>query len=444
MVQFVQEESTNAENIPTLRADHSPIAGRVCFSFAAYARSVIDHLRRCQVPVARGLSDQELGAIEASFAFVFPPDLRSILQEGLPVGVGFPNWRSGAAGRQQLQMMVDLPTAGLAYDIAKGRFWWKDWGSQPSTSREALHIARKELSAAPTLIPIYNHCYIPSSPSLAGNPVFFVYQNDFYYAGYDVSDFFQREAFVPHENLDTPTTPRSASCIRDLIDTAHMDSCKGIAANSPRAIAMSDLFEGNSQRRDSSPLKPTCTQFHQKPLPAATKVLTRFTIQTPSWAAKTARRIDFWSDLVESKHDMNLAADSATGIFSSDLKLEIDLTAKQARCKRVRWEDLGATELKYSSRRWVTSYLKELQSRLRNGGWKEEDICDVINNSMTCSTSSLHLTKICVDRQNYVENLATRFDVLSGSLRKGGWSPKDIVECFHQDAIYGGTPRSLE
>jgi hypothetical protein len=436
MVQFVQNES------PAPILDHPPIPGRVCFSFAAYARSVIDHLRRCQVPVARGLSDQELGAIEASFAFVFPPDLRSILQEGLPVGVGFPNWRSGAGGRQQLQMMVDLPTAGLAYDIAKGRFWWKDWGFQPSTSREALHIARKELSAAPTLIPIYTHCYIPSSPSVAGNPVFFVYQNDFYYAGYDVSDFFQREAFVPHDHLDTQT-PRSASCIRDLIDTAHMDSCKGITA-SPRAIAMSDLFEGNSQRKDSSPLKSTYSQFHQKPVAAAaTKVLTRFTIQAPSWAAKTASRIDFWSDLVENKHDMNVAAASANGMFSSDLKLEIDLTAKPARCKRVRWEDLGATELKYSSRKWVTSYLKDLQSRLRNGGWKEEDISDVINNSMTCS-SSLQLAKICIDRQNYVENLATRFDVLSGSLRKGGWSPKDIVECFHHDTCKDSKVPAIE
>lgn len=442
MVQFVQDEITNAGN-PAPQLEHTPIPGRVCFSFAAYARSVIDHLRRCQVPVARGLSDQELSAIEASFAFVFPQDLRSILQEGLPVGVGFPNWRSGTAGRQQLQMMVDLPTAGLAYDIAKGRFWWKDWGSQPSTSREALHIARKELSAAPTLIPIYTHCYIPSSPSLAGNPVFFVYQNDFYYAGYDVSDFFQREAFVPQENLDSQT-PRSTCCIRDLIDTAHMEPCKGITVASPRAIAMSDLFEGNSQRRDSSPLKSTYSQFlHQKPVAAATKVLTRFTIQAPSWAAKTARRIDFWSDLVENKNDMNVAAASANGIFSSDLKLEIDLTAKSARCKRVRWEDLGATELKYSSRKWVTSYLKDLQSRLRNGGWKEEDICDVINNSMTACSSSLQLA-----RQNYVENLATRFDVLSGSLRKGGWSPKDIVECFHHDADANSnsaaTPKCLQ
>lgn len=115
-------------------------ASRVCFSFAAYAKNVIDHLRRCQVPIARGLTDEEFERIEATFGFAFPPDLRSILREGLPVGVGFPNWRSGAT--QQLRMMMDLPMAGLSYEVSKGRFWWKDWGSQPYSSDEALRVAK--------------------------------------------------------------------------------------------------------------------------------------------------------------------------------------------------------------------------------------------------------------------------------------------------------------
>ncbi|GFZ02531.1 hypothetical protein Acr_15g0011390 [Actinidia rufa] len=87
----------------------NPIAKprRVCFSFAAYAKAVIDHLRACHVPVDDPLSDDEFATVESNFRFIFPPDLRSILQEGLPVGPGFPNWRS--ASPQQLQILTTLP-----------------------------------------------------------------------------------------------------------------------------------------------------------------------------------------------------------------------------------------------------------------------------------------------------------------------------------------------
>ena len=39
--------------------------------------------------------------------------------------------------------------------------------------------------------------------------------------------------------------------------------------------------------------------FHEKLL--SINVLNRFTIQAPAWVAKAARKIDFWSDLVEKK-----------------------------------------------------------------------------------------------------------------------------------------------
>eukprot|EP01018_Ginkgo_biloba_P016597 Gb_20863 [translate_table: standard] len=425
---------------PNSNPNANGLRRRVCFSFAAYARSVIDHLKRCQVPIARGLTDQEFGAIQATFGFTFPPDLRSILQEGLPVGVGFPNWRSGAT--QQLQMMLDLPMAGLSYDIAKGKFWWKEWGPQPLTSREALHIARHEFSKAPILVPIYSHCYIPCSPCLAGNPVFFVYQNDFYYCGYDVADFFQREAFVPHnfnnggnsqQQQQQLLEPR-ASVIRELIDTQF---------ESPRLHSTIKTLTTNCSPRTgttrvdsaSAAVISSYNYFHRKPLSA--NVLTRFTIQAPSWAAKTARKVHFWSDLVEQKDKMNTA--SPNGVFSS-IKVEIDFAKAGPRCKKVRWEDLAMTadtENIDVSRKWVANFLKDVvQSRLRNGGWKDEDISDIVNSSSSSSTanSSLQLTKNGLEGQNLMENLALRFDVLSGSLRKGGWSAKDIVECFNLDS----------
>eukprot|EP01018_Ginkgo_biloba_P002094 Gb_06072 [translate_table: standard] len=462
-------------------------ARRVCFSFAAYAKNVIDHLRRCQVPIARGLTDEEFDRIETTFSFTFPPDLRSILQEGLPVGVGFPNWRSGAT--QQLRMMMDLPMAGLSCEISKGRFWWRDWGSQPSNTEAALEIARNYFRQAPVLVPIYSHCYIPCSPNLAGNPIFFVYQKDIFYCGYDVADFFEREAFIPH-NFKPPADQEFESdggtSVRELIKEAEGDFERrfgnpetGMVKNwteknnsavepheekweefkrNPENWGKSSLpkistrnkeipgrksVSGESSRsaierpeplvrsagnspRNGQAIISRYKYFHEKPL--SNNVRNRFTIQAPAWVAKAARRIEFWSDLVENKGTMNIAPPE--GLFSS-VKVDVDL-AKSSR-KQVRWDDLTVVEVQHRfSRKWLASYLGDLESRLRNGGWKEDDISDMINPPAASFSSRNQVCKGS-DRHNLMESLAFHVDLLSISLRKAGWSAKDVVESLDFD-----------
>jgi len=174
-----------------------PGTRRVFFSFSAYARSVIDHLKKCEVPIAEGLSEEECEKIEATYGFTFPPDLKGILQEGVPVGAGFPNWRTGNV--QHIRMRLNLPVLGLLHEVANSKFWWKAWGPRPVDIEQSIRTARNALRKYPLLVPMYGHCYIASAPSLAGNPVFFVYQKNIIYCGYDVADFFEREAFRAHD-----------------------------------------------------------------------------------------------------------------------------------------------------------------------------------------------------------------------------------------------------
>lgn len=174
-----------------------PGTRRVFFSFSAYARSVIDKLKECEVPIAEGLSCEEFERIEATHGFTFPPDLKGILEAGLPVGAGFPNWRADSP--HHLRMRINLPIIGLLHQVANSGFWWKQWGPRPSDIKQAVNYARFALRRSPILVPIYGHCYVPSSPSLASNPVFFVYQNSAVYCGYDVADFFDRKAFLTHK-----------------------------------------------------------------------------------------------------------------------------------------------------------------------------------------------------------------------------------------------------
>ena len=136
-----------------------------------------------------GLSPTEFEAIE--HAFRFPDDLRALLSAFLPRGYGFPNWRRRMEA--DLRDRLDWPADGIAFDIERNGFWMSDWGTKPSDVSEAVAIARQHIAAAPKLIPIYAHRYIPSEPSLAGNPVYSVYQTDIIFYGVDLQDYFENE-----------------------------------------------------------------------------------------------------------------------------------------------------------------------------------------------------------------------------------------------------------
>uniref|UniRef100_A0A7N0TMC5 Knr4/Smi1-like domain-containing protein n=1 Tax=Kalanchoe fedtschenkoi TaxID=63787 RepID=A0A7N0TMC5_KALFE len=174
--------------------DASKSVMRVCFSFAAYAKSLIDHLTtNCHVPVHEGLSDDEFREIEAALRFKFPPDLRSILREGLLVGAGFPNWR--AASKQQLQLLINLPILEVCKSVRDGGFWMNAWGVKPGEKKHAVAEAERRMrEASPAMIPIYKRFYIPAYPNLTGNPVFEVDGGEVRAAGFDIAGFFEHRA----------------------------------------------------------------------------------------------------------------------------------------------------------------------------------------------------------------------------------------------------------
>lgn len=452
---------------------------RVCFSFAAYAKNVIDHLSRCQVPIARGLTEAEFERIETAFGFDFPPDLRSILQEGLPVGVGFPNWRSGAT--QQLKMLLELPMAGLSYEVSKGRFWWRDWGSHPSNPEEALRVAKTFFTKAPIMVPIYSHCYIPCSPNLAGNPVFFVYQKDVFYCGYDVADFFEREAFLPHNfkslaDHGFESQPQPQRSVREFLEANAQEKLNvGMEqkweefkkrpeswgnTSLPKILTRSKDIPGRKSVSEERPIeKPeplvrsagnsprNKTQsiniisrykyFHETPL--SNNVLNKFTIQAPAWVAKAARRIEFWTDLVENKATMNVAPPE--GLFSA-AKVDVDL-AKSVE-KQASFEELALMEAAAAaaqrnfSGKWLKGYLGDIGSRLRSAGWNDEEVSDMINPP----ASYIEVFKGS-EKQNLMESLAFHVDLLSVSLRKAGWSAKDVFESLDFNSKQRKLPPNL-
>ncbi|KAK6796737.1 hypothetical protein RDI58_004438 [Solanum bulbocastanum] len=176
-----------------------PKPTKVCFSYAAYAKNVIQHLKSSNLIVEEGLSDVEFSTIESNFSFTFPPDLRSILQEGLPIGPGFPNWR--CSSQQQLEIIKNLPILSLCKQVKKRNFWVEFWGNRPIDNDQAVDTANGFLKNVPVLVPIYQHFYIPCTPCLAGNPVFYVHDGQVKLWCFDISGFFQQVEFQRNEMI---------------------------------------------------------------------------------------------------------------------------------------------------------------------------------------------------------------------------------------------------
>lgn len=304
---------------------------RVCFSFAAYAMNLIDYLKSCNVPVEEGLTDAEFCSIESTFGFTFPPDLRSVLQEGLPVGSGFPNWRLFSI--QQLQILTSLPILGLRKDIARHNFWLESWGERPVGDDEAVALANGFLKTAPVLVPIYRNFYIPSAPCLAGNPVFYVNGSDVKLMSFDISGFFQQVEF--RNTDDVMKRPNNSS---------------------------------------------------------------NYLFNAPAWAATEPRRIEFWTELVE--RGERLAA-SIGGVhwwwWSGELGGCLE---------RVFW-------------------------RLRDGGWKEEEVREMMmmmddrdETELEDRDLDFHDKNMVIDREFVMWHLR----LLSRKLLRAGWSSEDVVD----------------
>ncbi|MBY0459424.1 MAG: hypothetical protein K2V38_19040 [Gemmataceae bacterium] len=141
--------------------------------------------------MADGLSEAETKDIEYQFGFHFPPDLRALLQTGLPVGDWFPDWRGGDVAR--LECDLNWPLEGMQFDIKNNAFWLGEWGPRPASLADAFEVAARAVAAAPRLIPVYSHRYIPADPPKAGNPVFSVYQTDVIVYGADLLSYFAHE-----------------------------------------------------------------------------------------------------------------------------------------------------------------------------------------------------------------------------------------------------------
>ncbi|CAI9282936.1 unnamed protein product [Lactuca saligna] len=330
-------------------------------SFTSLADKVLTHLKNSGVIVQQGLSDKEFARAEAEFGFAFPPDLKAVLSAGLPVGPGFPDWRSTGSARQQLRATLDLPIAAISFHIARNALWSKSWGVRPSEPEKAMKIARNALRRAPLLVPVFNHCYIPCNPSLAGNPIFYVDENQIFCCGFDLSDFFDREKST--------------------------------------LFTKSDLHKVMKQRSVNVKSSGMLSNISRRSLDAVA-------------GGKTPRWIEFWSDAAvdRRKRNSNSYSNSSSSSSSSpDRYFEIQRSGIP---------------------KWVDTYVQEIGSVLKDGGWADSDVSEIVDVS---SSGFFDSEMVLLDNQAVLDALLLKANRLSESLQKAGWSSEEVSDAFGFD-----------
>jgi len=160
------------------------------------AETIIQELKKKDIVFEKGLTDDEIASIQKLFNIIFPPDLTVFLQTALPVSEKFVNWRRALLSEREQEHIVsrlEWPVEGILFDISNDKFWPESWNSKPPYLEDQFEVAKQHFSTYPTLVPIYSHRYIPSSPLESGNPVFSVYQSDIICYGNDLAAYFSNE-----------------------------------------------------------------------------------------------------------------------------------------------------------------------------------------------------------------------------------------------------------
>ncbi|HVQ08218.1 MAG TPA: hypothetical protein VMS43_07260 [Allosphingosinicella sp.] len=172
-----------------------------------------------------GYTQTELDAAQERFGLRFPPDLVALLRERRPLH-GY-DWRTGD---ERINRALAHPLDGLLFDVEENALWWSEWGERPATPAQRAEILTAVVKAAPRLIPIIGHRYIPQEPHAAGNPVFSIMQSDVIYYGADLADFFEREFFPqPFPGVPMRADIRWIPFWSDLVERNHMARMKGPA-----------------------------------------------------------------------------------------------------------------------------------------------------------------------------------------------------------------------
>jgi hypothetical protein len=130
-----------------------------------------------------GYSQAELDDVQAKWQLRFPPDLVDLLRERRPL-IDDPqcfDWVT--ADPEHIRERLAWPFESYWASIERHELWWPEWGERPSKPSDQRDKVRAIFAAAPKLIPLLAHRYLPDEPHESGNPVFSAFYSDIIHYG---------------------------------------------------------------------------------------------------------------------------------------------------------------------------------------------------------------------------------------------------------------------
>lgn len=124
--------------------------------------------------------------------------------------------------------------------------------------------------------------------------------------------------------------------------------------------------------------------------------------------SRTPRWVEFWSDAAVDRRRRN-SASSSSGSSSPE-----------------RFFEMRRSEIP----KWVGDYIEKIGSVLREGGWKESDIEEMVEVS---ASGFFECEMVILDNQAVLDALLLKVDRFSDSLRKAGWSSEEVSDALGFD-----------
>lgn len=118
-------------------------------------------------PLDPGLTPDELRELEGCFGITFQEEHRAFLAECVPVGTGWPDWRTD--DHDALRAHLDGPRRDVLDVVARGELWPK-WFKRPAPPRDVEYVAR-HLALAPKVLPVFESDFIGQGDTLGTSSV---------------------------------------------------------------------------------------------------------------------------------------------------------------------------------------------------------------------------------------------------------------------------------
>ena len=129
----------------------------------------------------------ELAEAQGRYGLTFPPDLIDLLREQ-EISCGY-EWTTEDS---RIREMLEWPFELLRFDVEHNSWWPRGW-ERPGTAEQRAVVLREVLAAAPKLIPLSGHRFLPEFPHEAGNPVFSMHGFDTIYYGANLAEWLTNE-----------------------------------------------------------------------------------------------------------------------------------------------------------------------------------------------------------------------------------------------------------